>query len=485
MLRWRHGSGPFRLVGSRLAVGARVTLWRSIGILAAAVAACDARALGPTSPCVHTDVPARFHPIGPLSIDLLVVLDERASTQPARARLARELPPFVRGLATGDRDGDGLRDHAAPSSVRIGVISADLGAAGAAVFGCVGDGAEARLDRRPASCGVPDVFSFGLDAGDADALACSIERGVTECQIPQPLEAMRIALERPTDHRLGQGSSLGVLLLTDADDLSVTDPNLFSVTDPETLDVPASVRAVRHPEALHPIERYVELLATLRAPARDVVFSLIGGLPRGAHAFDREGLDAVLSEPSMTPIVRDEGRALATLCDDATPSRRIVEAARGAAERGVSTSISSICEDDHSVALARMGDSLTRPLAHVCLPRPVPRADDGTVQCALIEFRSVSDLHGGACDEARGRTLIDVVEDDGESVLRCRVRQARGPDDGPGWYADDASGRDACAGARIGYTPGAGPRLDTWFGFTCAREVCRDAGATGSDGGRP
>jgi len=137
-------------------------------------------------------------------IDILLVLDTSPAMQAHAGALARSLPRMVEALRT-------QRLKNLIPNVRIGVISADLGAGGYSAYGCKQGGDGARLQHNPlvAGCNPPVqpwiTYTNGvtnIQYGSADpiervkqALSCIGPLGASGCRFIQPLEAARRALD--------------------------------------------------------------------------------------------------------------------------------------------------------------------------------------------------------------------------------------------------------------------------------------------------
>src|SRR5690606_25809369 len=132
-------------------------------------------------------------------LDVLLVVDNSNSMEEEQVSLAQQLPRMARVLATGDLDGDGTQDAPAVSSLRIGVVTADMGTGGVRMPTCVnpdgGDDAVLRTQTAP-DMGCPDMlppFASYVPGDDTDAFAtdvsCVALAGVGGCGFEQQLEA--------------------------------------------------------------------------------------------------------------------------------------------------------------------------------------------------------------------------------------------------------------------------------------------------------
>ncbi len=168
-------------------------------------------------------------------LDLLFVVDNTA-TMESRQRALRQ------GFAKLESHLE-FAEGGVPN-LHVGVVSTDLGTGTWSVPGCVdgGDGAALQNAPRLSGCEAPDG-RFLRDYSDGtgrdtnfgqqsltDAFACISQLGTSGCQFEQPLEAMRRALDGEAavnDGFLRPGAALGVVIITDEDDCSVTDNGIF------------------------------------------------------------------------------------------------------------------------------------------------------------------------------------------------------------------------------------------------------------------
>lgn len=189
--------------------------------IAVLMTGCLERELAPLSPCLISTVSTAIDVNNVDSVDVLFMVDNSNSMRQEQAALARELPQLVRVLSSGDRDGDGVQDFR-PVSLRLGVVSSDLGLPGVQGDFCpsgLGDNAvlqhESNLGNDPAlNCqgSYPQQFlSFsppqpGVDAAAevervANDFACISSLGTAGCGIEQQLESALKALW-PSDNRV-------------------------------------------------------------------------------------------------------------------------------------------------------------------------------------------------------------------------------------------------------------------------------------------
>lgn len=158
---------------------------------------CNDRALRPLNPCTSAGTQARLE-IDPVdSVDLLFMIDNSGSMREEQEKLRRELPRMVTALVTGDTDGDGVRDGPVVSSLRVGIVTSDMGVGGVgaadpvhrAIATCGWDGSTydsaranygddgilRRAARDPSVPGPPTTYDCDLDTnGQGDSVTAAM-----------------------------------------------------------------------------------------------------------------------------------------------------------------------------------------------------------------------------------------------------------------------------------------------------------------------
>ena len=312
-------------------------------------------------------------------IDLLFMIDNSNSLSEEQNNLAAQLPRMVRALATGDIDGDGTIDAPPARSLQVGVVTSDMGTGGFLIPTCadsnfgndgilrtVGNTSQSGCD---ASYPAFSTFEPSEDANAfARSIACVANTGTNGCGFEQQLEAVLKAVT-PSSSSVtfsmgtrghGDGANAGflrpnallsIVMLTDEPDCSALDSDIFN---PDTLRFPGdlNLRCVDHPQALHPIQRYVEGFIEAKGDATRITFSAIAGIPPRLE--NERNYEVILNDPDMQLMPDPELPArLRPSCNRpgtgiAFPPRRIVQVAAGLEARGVATTISSICTDDYT-----------------------------------------------------------------------------------------------------------------------------------------
>ncbi|MEM1413758.1 MAG: hypothetical protein AAGH15_02595 [Myxococcota bacterium] len=538
------------------------------GCVVLAFAGCSDRDLRPLNPCTFANVSDDISIENVDEVDLLFMVDNSNSMEQEQASLTDEIPRLVRVLASGvltDPDTGGVvREFPPVRSLRVGVISSDMGAGGNVVPTCTNSsfGDDGLLiDRgnvasmgRACEASYPSFLEFERDPGEseedetaritqlANDVACVAELGTDGCGFEQQLEAIlksttpasselrfqegtrgngdvnRVegsgsAMDPDDDQFVRPNSLLAIVALTDEDDCSVREPDLYNPSSTRFRG-DLNLRCFNHPEAVHPVSRYVNGLLALRASQPSLlVYAAIVGIPvrlapgRGEVAdFDTIPADRDMQE-RVDP---DNPNRLETSCNVpgrglAFPPRRMVQVAQELQERGAAGVVQSICQRDFGPALDTIIDKIADALGGTCLPRPLNRNAQGLVACQVTELLPANgDPTETQCDMIEGRSLIAVVPTEVEvgdpPVTRvedrqlCLVNQLTEeefisasnreiPD--RGWVYDDFFNLDPMTGApegcsedrpqRISFVEGAGPVTGSILGFECLQGLEQEA----------
>lgn len=332
------------------------------------------------------------------AVDILLVIDSSGSIAQEADALKAELPRMINAVVTGS-DEDTVFPPA--SSVHVAVVTSDMGAAVVASNmgapedrgGCEGlgdDGTFLRPGEVGVTCEVDYPGYLAYEGGKAplatvNTVSCVPLTDIYGCgfehQLEAGLKALWPASNDDVEFRVGTGhgdginagflrpdSLLVVVVVTDEDDCSAEDPGIFSSdpNDPVALQ-PINLRCALNPDALYPVERYVDGLKALRPNNDNVIFATIAGVPEhllsdGASAAfasseERQAFyETVLADPRMQQVVDIDNREavmtgsenLIPSCESANaqayPPRRLVETARGFGENGL---LGSICADNY------------------------------------------------------------------------------------------------------------------------------------------
>lgn len=320
-------------------------------------------------------------------IDLLLMVDGTSDMRVPQERLIAALPRLIELVSTG-----GFAADFRPMSLNVAVVTADMGTGGASVpTTCanpqLGDDGVFRSAGDPAwagcTAGYPSFLQYDPDSGAsvdpfATAVGCVARVGTRGCGFEQPLESILKALspaepasstaddfEAPVffggSRGHGDGENYGfrghdsvlvIVHLSTDDDCSARDSALFDPSSPTYAGTELSSRCLRHPEALHPIARYVDGLIQLQRHTPRLLYVPIVGIPQdlepGEERFDAlVSLDPAVRDARMQPRV-DPTRPSSVLpsCGgpevEAYPPVRTVTLARDLAERGASVIVGSI-----------------------------------------------------------------------------------------------------------------------------------------------
>lgn len=346
-----------------------------------------------------------------VGLDLLFMVDTSGAMAEEQSMLVDALPRLFAAITSGDLDADGIEDMAPITSLHVGIVTPNMGAAQytgvpTCAPGLGDDGilrARSRITVTPCMADYPSgIFEFA--AGDAvedfsSSIGCVAYAGTGGCGFEQQLEAALKAVTptRPQEWTAegyvpprfvsaegaidavpgnAQGrnrgfvradSALAIVLVTDEDDCSVRDYGLFVTADPRFMSVPLNLRCHTYGEPqmgiVHPVARYVDGFLGLRRDPRLLLFSLIAGIPPATEPLADEGLwDEVLADPNMIPRPNAMGTNLEPACSTANgvgyAPIRMVETARGLDALGARVTASSICTTSFDPAMDRLLASL-------------------------------------------------------------------------------------------------------------------------------
>jgi hypothetical protein len=405
-------SGPGRLTGP----GGEITA-RDVGLRSVAPAALMVVVMAlPLGACQHDPLGAgagtRYveqsfgddlqdgHP----DVDLLFVVADSAGMAGKQQALAAGFPALLRALTLPAAGlGGGLPD------LRVGVVSADLGAPGSHLAGCeLGDRAVLRAPVEGCAAAPDGRFLITLDGGartnfkgdPAAAFSClGAALGSGGCGFEQPLAAARRALDQdqPVEndgfHR--EGALLGVMILADEDDCSApagTDlfepstarygpQGLFRCSEfghlcggqrPPRAGSPAPLTGCVSAEGAGKLTPVSDTVAFFRSlvPSERLVVSVLSG-PVDPYAVRLDGSTPQLGPSCNAPTV-----------GDATPGVRLRQFAAAFGARG---DFASACDGDLSPALTRFGQSIAQQLGTACLVAAPTRGDGGAPECWVTE----------------------------------------------------------------------------------------------------
>ncbi len=290
-------------------------------------------------------------------VDLLLVVDNSGTMAEEQVQLGIALPAFLNELASsGELPG-----------LHVGVVTSDLGAGPYNISGCDGDGDDGVL-QAPASCGVTGRYLSDerLDGervrnyagGLGDAVACLAQVGTEGCGFEQHFEAMRRALSGERSDNVGflrDDALLVVVVVADEDDCSVRDPALFDPGNASLGHLPfrcTSEGVLCEGSApdqfgtyvgcapnelsgyLHPMGRYRDFLASLKAdPGQVVLITLTGATSPFVVTDDGQGT------PTLAPSCSSETGVAIPAVRTAWLSSRVARGSSASICDGVATTM--------------------------------------------------------------------------------------------------------------------------------------------------
>lgn len=306
----------------------------------------------------------------PTHVDILLMVDQSGSMSTAQALLRMSLGPFIDGLVRGDLDRDGTRDFPPVDSLRVGVISSDMGDHGQGNPTCsaMGDDGILLTEHRGGvpGCttdGYPPVQEYERGAPRdvfVENVECLSTVGTSGCGYEQQLDAVLKAIT-PDDSSvefyngsLGHGtvanagflredSVLVTLLVSDEDDCSTHNDDLFDMS--QTAFGELNRRCINNPGELLPTSRFSAGLLALRDDPEDLIFAGIIGAPATAALLTPEQL---LADPAMVASWPEGQTRADPACQRgevrADPGRRYVQVAQEIETAGGGIALHSICQ---------------------------------------------------------------------------------------------------------------------------------------------
>jgi len=321
-------------------------------------------------------------------VDVLFLVDNSNSMIEEQVSLKERFPELIESLTTGLVRGaraDATRTFPPVHDLHFGVVDSDMGTGGFVVPTCsnslFGDDGILRTSGDAAASGCSSVYPSFLEfrLGDSASMfaadaSCLASLGTGGCGFEQPLDSVLKALTPSSSSTTfvrgtrGHGdvenagfvrpdSVLAIVLLTDEDDCSALEPELFNTSSTTYLS-DLNLRCSQFPEALHPIDRYVGGLVSLRPDPSPLVFAAIAGVPVDLTLdTTRTSFGAILGDARMQemPDPASPSRLLPS-CNVpgrgvAFPPRRIVTLARDLERAGAHTTVGSICQSDYSAPI--------------------------------------------------------------------------------------------------------------------------------------
>jgi hypothetical protein len=334
-------------------------------------------------------------------IDIVFMIDNSRSMREEQDNLRRNFPAFTRVLKNLPQ---GL------PNVHIGVVSSDLGTGRFTnVPGCLDGSGRGRFQNavRGGNCTGPrDAYISAIGPnrnfdGDIDQVfSCIAPLGITGCGFEHQLQSVRAALDpdlMPPENSgfLREEAVLAIVLLTDEDDCSAPadtalfDPTQLNLSDPlgplssfrcnEFGHLCNGQRPPRTPAAnltdcasaedgrLIRISELVEFFKGLKANSNDVMVAAIAGppTPYSVTLASLQGGGNSPAVPQIVPSCRSGNGA-------ADPAVRIHQFVDAFASNGT---FLSICADDFSPVMTRIGEEVARRASLECLAARVADVD--------------------------------------------------------------------------------------------------------------
>ena len=386
----------------------RRTFARSIAFLAvaalAAGPACSKRKVAQVEPRQSVeqvkDIPVEIN----RDIDILFVVDNSASMAEEQASLQQNFNRFINVLSNIE---GGL------PNVHVGVISTDVGAGPFTISDCSGNGDNGTLQNTPRGPGCnPPAGRFISDIGQldgsrvtnytgdlADAFNCIAHLGTHGCGFEQPLESMRRALNGSNNRNAGflrPGAFLAIIFITDEDDCSTKDtqmfnpsPSLNSVDGPLgplssfrcfdfgvkcMPDTPRQTGAKadcvprEDSKFLFGVVEYIDFLKHLKDdPNQVIVAGIIGNDTPVIVGTDVKG------NPNLKPSCQSASGV-------AAPGVRMKAFLDAFPQR---STITTICDEDLSGALAGIAERLRKAIGSPCLDGKIKQP----IECVVSDVR--------------------------------------------------------------------------------------------------
>ncbi len=388
-------------------------------------------------------------------LDLLFVIDNSPGMADKQTVFAANLPVFIAALDAFP---------AGRPSLHIGVVDTTVDI-GTTAFGpgCPspdpGDNGLLQNLARVVGCSPPTgQFISDVPNGDGTsrttnyagtlegALACIAQVGESGCGFEAPLQAIERALDGTLAANAGflrDNAALGLVILTDEDDCSVSDPSLFSLPADQagpadfrcqplfayTCDQPISPSigsnytncTVRTGSYLGDPATYVQFLGTVKDPSAITVATIVGD----------PGITATGANISTGPLTTPFTQSLAllpsctaTINGNPNIGRPGIRLADFAGLIGADRSrFDSVCQSDYSAALTNIAQLLSTTAITSCVTAAIDTTDDDPANPGLQP----------AC----------TITSTGIPIKACRMLDAMTPDPASptpcAWFAPSSS----------------------------------------------
>ncbi len=377
-------------------------------------------------------------------IDILFLIDNSGSMADKQSHLAAKFPDFIDRLSSLP---GGL------PNVHIGIATSDMGAGPYSLQSCErqnGDHGLLQNTPRVPGCTPPsgryisDVDSptgrvKNYTGNLRDVFTCIARVGSDGCGFEQHFEGMKRALDESNPENAGfvrQGAFLAVILLADEDDCSAKAPG--AMYDPSQMDLSSPLGALtsfrctefgvkcnpdlpwrtmpgprmacvsnENSQYEEPVQKYIDFLIGLKGGAKNkVIVAGIIGNPSPVEV----GVDA-----QNNPLLLPSCSASQIQNGDAVPGIREAQLINAFGDNGT---IVSICDNDFTPALQRIGDLIAAALGKQCIRGNV--ADVPTSDPTAIEVQgspvhiscTVADVRDFGTDRAQ-ETIIPACSKNG------------------------------------------------------------------------
>ena len=378
------------------------------------------------------------------NLDLLFVIDDSGSMADKQNAFNRAFPSLIAQLASAD---GGL------PNLHLGVVSTDLGTSAsgggtpAPQIGAIGQGGCAGVGKGGTLLGTPNYLESNRNGTDnfagtiAEAFDAMSKLGATGCGFEQQLGAMRMALDaNPMNEGFVRPSAnLGVIVLSDEDDCSVSNTSLFGPTTPEmgnldsfrcfrfgvecaeeitTIGIKTQCKPRAASTFVNDVTPYRDFLVGLKqGEARRVMFGAVIGEPVKVEVETRSingTPNLAVAHSCMYPTA--SGMAVA---DPAVRFSALAKTLPG-------SMVTSICNDDLTAQATQLGAALKSLVNDTCLPSPLAAGSDCVARdvfadgtTANVPFEIVTDA---SCASSQQRVVLKRLQPaafDTYSTLSC------------------------------------------------------------------
>lgn len=341
-------------------------------------------------------------------IDLLFVIDDSGSMAEEHQSLIANFGRFIEVLENIE---GGL------PNVHIGIISTDVGVGldNSGIQNCTSVGDDGGLQADMA-CQVNGLYIVDEDMGDGtryrnysgaltDAFSCMANLGTSGCGFEQPLESIKRALDGHStrnDGFLRENAFLGIIIVSDEDDCSVSDTGMFDTTqndlntplgpmssyrcfefgvvcepdEPRSPGIRDNCTPREDSQFMTPVQDYIEFLRALKPPELLIVAGIVGDATPVTIAPDPE-----VARFNLQP-------SCLSASGEAAPAIRLQHFLDAFPQRNTST---TICNENLEGALVLIAELLKEVIGNPCLEGDIDSdPDEPGVQfdCQIMDVRN-------------------------------------------------------------------------------------------------